>query len=526
MTSAHRSAISRKSCATFQNRLLLSLLITPISFASALSFANVNSDGTDVCESRRTLTLQESDNLLMFNAELSWLQNYRIGADLKGTTYKAKLDGIIGKNEGKFSSEELKDAATELILFEEFKQLLFSTVGLENPEFKELDRVFKSTEFFSGGTPREIREATLGMQKRVSGWSQNQLAKINGSRPSTQSQTEGAGTPNKNSSSQLQSTANETQAARNIEMLSQTENILASLNVVNQFLMNRMEQNSARLDDKMASYRQYFLSLFGGTAVVGTLVASAPIVSTASAGMGAAGVVLAGCGIGAAGGGAAALLQRQYQSYADAWIASANHHTSYACELRRAIESRHESLFAAFRDGAMHGAIAGCAFTGAGMIAPQLTVYGVTSAVALATGAEGVMATKDAYMATHTYLIYRSLISQQKAELSAEHPEIAQQYLQQAQEYSKTAGAHALNAVLVGIVLVGGPKEIQHAIAHGREAIVALIGKSSDNAAVAVNLASTAISQASSSAASSNLPPSNSASLNAGSAASASGRHP
>ncbi len=509
MTSANRSAnLSAvhsnasqcgKSRSPFRNRALLSLVFVPLNFAPAHSFASLSAAVTDVCESRRTLTQQESDKLAMFNAELSWLQSYRSGADQRGTTYKAKFEGIIGQNEGKFSSDELKDAATELILFEEFQQLLFTTVGLENPEFKELQRVLRSTEFFSGGTPREIREATLGMQKRVTSWSQNQLSKINVARTNAEPSSNGAGIPAKNTSGHLQSNSNETQAALNIETLSQTENILASLNVVNQFLTTRMERNGAQLDDKMASYRQYFFSLFGGTAVVGTLVASAPIVSTASAGIGAAGVVLAGCGIGAAGGGAAALLQRQYQSYADAWIASANHHTSYACELRRAVENNHESLFAAFRDGAMHGAIAGCAFTGAGMIAPQLTVYGVTSAVALATGAEGVMASKDAYMATRTYLIYRSLISLQKAELSAEHPEIAAQYLQQAQEYSKTAGAHALNVVLVGIVLVGGPKEIQHAIAHGREAIVALIGKSSDNAAVAVNLASSAISQASSS---------------------------
>ncbi len=419
----------------------------------------------DVCETRRALTIQERDALSTFNSELSWLANYRSGADRNGVTYQQKFSAILLKYEGKFQSEELKDAAGERVLFEQFQQLLFTTTGLENADFKRLTNVYRTVEYFASGTPRELREGIGGMQDRIAKWNQQQLAKVNAA-----------------------SVSNEVKASKTLQSLSQTENVLAALDVVGQTLNYRMIKNNEQLDDKLASYRQYFWSALGGAGVVGTLVVSAPVVSTASATAGVAGVLMAGCSIGAVGGGAAALLQRQYQSYADAWIESANHHTNYACELRRAIENNHETLFHAFREGAVHGGIAGCAFTGAGMVAPQVTVYGVTAAVAIATGADGVMAAKDGYMATKTYLVYRSLIALQKAEQSAEDPAKAAEYLRQAQQYAKNSGAHTLNTILVGIVLTGGPSEIAHAIQHGREAIVALIGKSSDNAAVAVHL--------------------------------------
>ena len=419
----------------------------------------------DVCESRRPLTLQERETAMMFNADLSWLDPLRAGPDRRGINYQQKMQFILSKNTSKFTSDELKDVAAEFLLMEQFKQLMFETAGVQNSAFVNFIRVQRDIEFFGGSAPRELREAVTALQMQIYSWSETQQATLV------------PGLTNRDAIS-----------AAKLQILSRTENVLALLQIVTQTLSHRLDVNSAQLDDQMAAYRQYFSSLFGGGAVVGAMAVSTPVVTAAGASAGAVGVLLSGCSVGAIGGGAASMLQLQYESYSNAWIESANHHTSYACELRRAVESSHQNLFQAFAEGASHGAVAGCIFTSAGMIAPKMTVYTVVGAVSIATGAETVMAANDGYLATRSYLVYRSLLSLQKAEASTDQPAQAAEHLRQAQAYAQQSGAHALNAILVGIVLVGGPKEIQHAIAHGREAIVALIGKSSDNAAVAVNL--------------------------------------
>ena len=408
------------------------------------------------CETRKPLTNEEEHTAMMFSAELSWLERLRGDADKNGITYQKKLDQILLHNEPKFQSPALKDFATELLLFEQFKQILFLTVGLNSPEFREFTRMQRAIEYFHETSPRELRESTINLQRRIVIWSESEQR---GRRGQDQQ-----------------------------SVIEQTENTLTALNALSITLAHRMDANSEALDEKMLAYRQYLITAAGAVGAVGTLVVSSPVVAGASASLGATGLVLAGCGLGGVGAGAAAVLQTQYAAYSAAWLASYRHGTSYACELRAALESAHETIWQAFRAGTQSGAVAGCAFASAGLIAPKLTVYVVAGAVSVAATAEVGSTVNNAYLSTRSYLIYRSLLSLQKAENSADNLDESKRYLEQAQGFAQAAGRHALNAVLVGMVLVGGPAEVRHAIATGREAMIAMIGKSADNAAIALNM--------------------------------------
>lgn len=428
---------------------------------------------TNDCAARRRLTAEQRAEVDMFRAHLSHLERLRLRPNSKGVTYAQKLDEIIRIHGAALTTPETREKAADLLVYENLKQALAKSIGLDNPQFKEFDRAARAVSTFNSAAPRVVTNTTLRLQGAIWKWMHDSVAASGTYGPDAR------------------------QDVRAVRRLADGETVLGLLDIVYRNLIRDVENNKENLNDEMALYRHLSISVAGGAAVIGSLVASGPIVAGAMTGMATAGGIVAGCGIGALGGAGASVLIKQYPLYANAYIASIERNTSFTCELRSRLNSADSSLIGALAYGLVEGTAAGCVFTGGqalalkiGGRAPRLTAKGIFGAIALATAVEGWQAGKDVYLASRSLKIYRSMVSYENAERAAEESRLeeANQHLHEASEHFRDAGAHALNALIVGIVLRGARGELREALAEGRRHMLALIAKSSDNAAVAALL--------------------------------------
>lgn len=447
-------------------RLPLAALFTFLALALGTASAAVASDSPtsvpaapSVCSERRSLTTDERQAVLLFRNRLMRLDEQR--RSQPGPSFEARLARIVDAHEGTFTSHRAQEAAANHVLVAQLKEALHQTIGLQLPEVDRLIRVIDNDLVFAGTSQRPLTRAVLGVQKKIWEWMSREVR---------------AGDSH--------------EAALRLSEIARAESALGLLDLVHRSVLTVASQNLERLNDQLSFYKQFGITLLGGGVAGATLVASAPVVAASSAVLSTAGMVLAGCAIGSAGGGSASLLQRQYVVYSDAYLASVRNQTAFSCELRERLGSDSGGLLAALTKGMINGAIAGCAMSASALVRPAFTAYSVVGAVALATGIEGTRAAREAYFATRSYMIYRSLLAYQKAELSVQvgNPVVAQAALEEAREHARAAGAHLLNSILAGVVLVGMRSEMQHSLAAGRQAILSLVAKSSDNAAVAVHI--------------------------------------
>jgi hypothetical protein len=415
------------------------------------------------CEERVVLTMSQRRGPYMLRSQINKLEKYR-----SDESYARRFAEAIEKAKPLLKDTGSQLLAADFILVEQFKQVMFNTIGVKTPEFLEFEKLAthvlirdeSPTTHTNLVDPKALTAARAHLLEQIAAWADS----VDGG------------------------------DAQRLQSSSQAEAVVGMLDIVYRSLVARAANDTIVAEERAALVRQLGITVLGGAGVAGALAFSGPVVAVASGTMGTAGFVLAGCAIGATGGAAAAVLQKQYLIYSTAYRNSIENKTSFSCELNNAIPDTwaHDGLMASFGEGILIGGAAGCALSGSALIAPRTTAYTTVGAVALATSIEGALGAKDAYLATRAYLIYQSLQSFEKAESAAnagKTKEAATQ-LAEARTRAQLAGAHVLNSILAGVVLTGAKSEMQHAFATGRKAIITLVSKSSDNAAVAVQLLS------------------------------------
>ncbi len=428
-------------------------------FILPLALSATNALASSVCESQKhfELTLPQQQAALLFYNQLSFLERYRGGPDARGVTYAQKLADIIRRNQGYLNTPRLQEIGVEYLFYEQMRQAVHETIGLSDSSYDQFDRTARSMMFFSSMAPRPLIRASGQLQRRLWIWA----------------------------------SSNSGPDAERLRRIAQVEPTVRLIDTVTLNILRQGEQNWQQVNDRLSMYKQVLITALGGTVFFGSVGISGPLVGASYVNLGVAGLVLAGCGLGSTGSGFASVLQNQYRTYANAYNESVKSDTSYSCELRQQVEAKGESLVSEVAGDFVTGAGAGCAFTVAGLVAPAATTWTVVSAVALATAAEGAFAVNDAILARKSYLTYQSLMAYQEAESKANagDREKAEFYLRQSEILAQKAGAQALDTLLAGVVIPAFARgEIRNALRAGRVAIVALIGKSADNAAVAAQL--------------------------------------
>jgi hypothetical protein len=432
---------------------------------------------SDVCEQRRPLSMDQSQAVLMFRANLMHVDALRAGPDARGVTYSAKLAQILQSADvdPTLQSDQVKDKAREFLMYEEFKQALFEEGLLTSKEFENFDRSAQSILLFSAVSYGELSRAVVPLDTLITNSiaKKDFLASVSGTSAGAES---GAGA--------TQDPVAELRAA------SRRERILVLFELVKQSLAHDLYINNEHLDDQMAKYRQFFFTGLGVGAIAGTSVFAGAVATGAGATFAASGTLLAGCGLGAIGRGAESLLRHQYTIYTSALEQSQIHKTAFSCELRRSLNSENleTSLAHSTLSAALGGAAVGCTMSAAGLFAPKVVSYTVIGAVSIAAATQGVKSAADVYRAASSYHIYLSMMNFHGAELamSAGDQAKARQYLDRSREYAKKAGSHALSAVFDAVALRSLHGELPTALASGKSELLALIAKSADDSASAL----------------------------------------
>lgn len=446
---------------------LLLLAYSPAAMPAETAVITTATANANVCESHRSLTAEDRGKLDLFRSHLSHLEAVRAQPTDKGITYAQKLKEIIQQHQDLFnnsSSPAVQEQAISLLLYENLKQVLFKTVGLDNPEFTNFDRQILSTQVMNNMTTSLITKATLALQAKIWKW-MNDLPAASGQTGDDEV----------------------SRSTRSLRRIAKGEALLSLLDAVYRDALHKAQLNKEKSLDELTLYQQVSASILGTGVTAAAMYGSASLVTSASMAFATTGGLMAGCTIGAAGAAGATILQQQYQVYSNAYLLSIERNTSFSCELRQQLQADGYRPMEAIINGFAQGGAAGCILPGIGVLAPHTTIFMVHNAVRLATSIVSAQFVHDAYLAVRSYLIYRSLRSYQQAEQAADQGNMqeAAKYLKEAHQQAQKAGAHALDAALTGIVLRGFGAEVQHAFKAGREAIIALIAKSADNAAVA-----------------------------------------
>jgi hypothetical protein len=428
------------------------------------------------CSDRPNLTRQEKNDLQGLTTKMSYYE------DLLGKSVPLSW---IESAKNWHDSDAYNDRIAELSLEWQFTQLAQQTVGRS----KALRKFIYMKNGVHGEFSPEVEgftAATLALRNEIS----DRYKKLLGNELTLDAKIH---------------ISNE-EAASRLALVQRREQTLGFLDLIYKYLLREMTVSDQIRRDQVRMYGQAAL-VFGASAVfVGTLALSAPIVTAAAGAMALPGMVMAGCGIGSAGGGAAAILQSKYQTVANAIRASENNDTAFSCELRKAMKERSKADGEMIQSGFVDGAIAGCAFVGVAVKLPKITAAAVMGAVGVATAYEATHTVQDAISAHRAWLEYEALTELDLADQDAQMNQIDSsrahvlnvkklleaQQLAKAQTLTKDMWEHALNTFLTG-VLVKDAFEFPHALHQGRLILVALVSKSSDNAAVAVKTIAAAV---------------------------------
>lgn len=432
---------------------LSGLLILSLSFTSSGAYASL------ICERQRDLdlTLPQQQALLEFANKLAVLDRYRDGSDSRGVTYAGKLLLITDRFKAKLSGPRMEERGAEFLLIENLRQAISKSIGIEDPVYREYNRTIRAVLFLSNMAIEPVMTASKRLRDRLTDWSHS--APIDAVR---------------------------------LQRIARVEAVVRLLDIVTLNTVRQADQRWQQVSDRLEMYKQHLINGLGASVFFGTIGAAGAAVKVANTFLGTGGLILAGCGIGASGAGSATFLAQRYEVYSTALIESINKNTHYSCELRQRFEAQQEGVLLSEVSHALaSGAKTGCGLVTASLVAPHVVTWTVIHAVVIAAGTKVVFAVNDLYLARKSYLVYQSLKSYEKAELAARKGQrkTAEFYLHQSQDLARTAGAQALDAILIGAVIpafVSG--EVSHAFTIGREAIVALIGKSSDNAAIAAQM--------------------------------------
>lgn len=444
-------------------RIVILVILSAIQLLTMPAAADLNP-----CLKRKPLSAAEIQSMANLRIQMSRIDRILEKDSSAESIAQAhvQMEQSIREALNKSPSANLQEMIIGMQMQEELKISVARTIGVDSKEYQDFQWATQSVAV-GGKDFRRVSQSSEKLKNKLNAYFATQSSNFDGV----------------------------SGAIQNLANAAVREDAIALVDRISKDLRATMTQGLEYDRDILTTFGQSLLVLGGAGAIGATLYLSAPVVAAASSFAGGTGMILAGCGIGSIGGGAAALLQSKYQDFALALVNSEKYGTSYSCELRQQLQNSSGGQVGQVLSGLTAGGLAGCAFVGASLVAPQATVYTVTAAVILATSYEAGAAVDNAYIAIKAAMIYRALQSMSAADEAAQQGklELAQKYLAQAQDSAVRAGAHTLNAIITGCILWGLKPELTHAIADGRVALAALVSKSSDNTAVAVKQISDAV---------------------------------